>query len=362
MFNNIYKNKKVLVTGHTGFKGSWLALWLSKLGAKVCGYSLTAPTDPNHFQHLNLDIRSEIGDILDRLKLENVFADFQPEIVFHMAAQSLVRLSYREPRETFETNVLGTVNVLEASRKADSVRAIINITSDKCYDNKEWIWGYRENDAMGGHDPYSASKGCAELVANSYRNSFFNPNDFGSKHNVLLASCRAGNVIGGGDWAEDRLIPDIMRAVSMGKKVEIRNPGATRPWQHVLEPLSAYLQIGQKLAEGDADFAEAWNFGPDDNGAITVREVVEYIKQAWPKIDYKPGNRKNAVHEANLLKLDCSKAHTKLNWRNVWDSKMTFKKTVEWYRDFYEKNTISSSDDLSSYIKDAKTKGLEWTK
>jgi len=362
MFNNIYKNKKVLITGHSGFKGSWLALWLTQLGANVCGYSLSAPTEPNHFGHLYLDIRSEIGDILDRDRLENVFTDFQPEIVFHMAAQPLVRLSYREPRETFETNILGTVNVLEACRKTASVKAIINVTSDKCYDNKEWIWGYRENDAMGGHDPYSASKGCAELIASSYRASFFNLNDFGSKHNVLLASCRAGNVIGGGDWAEDRLIPDIMRAVSCNEKVEIRNPRATRPWQHVLEPLSGYLQIGQKLAEGDVNSAEAWNFGPDDNGSISVQEVVENIKQFWPKIDYKLGNCKNAVHEANLLKLDCSKAHIKLKWQGVWDSKMTFKRTVEWYHYFYEKNTISSNDDLSSYIADAEIKGLEWTK
>jgi CDP-glucose 4,6-dehydratase len=252
--------------------------------------------------------------------------------------------------------------VLKDSDDYGTVKAIVNVTSDKCYDNKEWIWGYRENDAMGGHDPYSASKGCAELIASSYRASFFNLNDFGSKHNVLLASCRAGNVIGGGDWAEDRLIPDIMRAVSCNEKVEIRNPRATRPWQHVLEPLSGYLQIGQKLAEGDVNFAEAWNFGPDDNGSISVQEVVENIKQFWPKIDYKLGNCKNAVHEANLLKLDCSKAHIKLKWQGVWDSKMTFKRTVEWYHDFYEKKVISSNDDLVLYIEDAKTKGLEWTK
>lgn len=362
MFNNIYENKKVLITGHTGFKGSWLAFWLTKLGADVCGYSLLPPTEPNHFEHLDMNIRSEIGNILDTDKLESVFSDFQPEIIFHMAAQPLVRLSYREPQETFETNVLGTVNVLEACRKTASVRAIVNVTSDKCYDNKEWGRGYCENDAMGGHDPYSASKGCAELVAGSYRDSFFNPSDFGSKHNVLLASCRAGNVIGGGDWAEDRLIPDIMRAVSSNEKVEIRNPNAIRPWQHVLEPLSAYLQIGQKLAEGNVEFAEGWNFGPDYNSSITVQEVVGNIKSFWSKIDYKLESCTNAVHEANLLKLDCRKAHDKLKWQGVWDSKMTFEKTVEWYRNFYEKNVISSAEDLSTYIEDAKIKGLEWTK
>jgi CDP-glucose 4,6-dehydratase len=222
---------------------------------------------------------SVIGDIRDSDKLNAVFAQYQPEIVFHLAAQPLVRLSYKEPVETFETNVIGTLKVFEACRNTKSVRAIVNITSDKCYENKEWVWGYRENDPMGGYDPYSASKGCAELVTSSYRNSFFNVNEYGKSHNVLLASCRAGNVIGGGDWAKDRLMTDIMVAVSQGKKVVIRNPRATRPWQHVLEPLSGYLMLGQKLLEGKKEFAQAWNFGPGEQGAITVKEVVENIKK-----------------------------------------------------------------------------------
>lgn len=360
MFGDIYKNKKVLITGHTGFKGSWLCSWLSKLDAEICGYSLAPLTTPNHFELLELDIRSEIGNILDAEKLEQIFESFQPEIVFHMAAQPLVRLSYREPQLTFATNVQGTVNVLETCRKTSSIRAIVNITSDKCYDNKEWIWGYRENDAMGGYDPYSASKGCAELVANSYRNSFFNINTYGQEHHVLLASCRAGNVIGGGDWAEDRLIPDIMQAISKNEMVEIRNPNATRPWQHVLEPLSAYLQIGQKLLGKDVTFAEAWNFGPDDNGSITVLEIIKYIKHFWNKIDYKLAYNKNSLHEANLLKLDCSKAHSKLKWNGVWDSSTTLEKTAKWYKAFYETGKILSIDDINTYIHDAKIKELKW--
>jgi CDP-glucose 4,6-dehydratase len=279
LFNGIYNNKTVLVTGHTGFKGSWLCFWLIQMGAKVIGYSLEPPTSPNHFELLNLDMVSVIGDIRDSDKLNAVFAQYQPEIVFHLAAQPLVRLSYKEPVETFETNVIGTLKVFEACRNTKSVRAIVNITSDKCYENKEWVWGYRENDPMGGYDPYSASKGCAELVTSSYRNSFFNVNEYGKSHNVLLASCRAGNVIGGGDWAKDRLMTDIMVAVSEGKKVVIRNPRATMPWQHVLEPLSGYLMLGQKLFEGKKEFAQAWNFGPGEQGAITVKEVVENIKK-----------------------------------------------------------------------------------
>jgi CDP-glucose 4,6-dehydratase len=356
MFNNIYKNKKVLVTGHIGFKGSWLVLWLKQLGAEVMGYSLPAPAAPNHFDCLDLDIRSEIGNILDSDKLEKCFTDFQPEIVFHLAAQALVRPSYQNPCETFETNVIGTIKVFDACRKTDSVKAIVNITSDKCYDNKEWIWGYRENDAMGGHDPYSASKGCAELVTSSYRNSFFN------KQGILLASCRAGNVVGGGDWAVDRLIPDIIRAAEKGEKVEIRNPGATRPWQHVLEPLSGYLHIGQKLLNEDSEFAQGWNFGPEDGDSVTVREVVEKIHLLWPKVEFIIAQNKTAVHEANLLKLDCSKAHQKLKWHGVWNCDTTFQKTIQWYRDFYEKNAVSSLDDLSLYIENAKAKNLEWTK
>jgi len=360
LFSGIYKDKTVLVTGHTGFKGSWLCYWLVQMGAKVVGYSLEAPTTPNHISLLELDIVSVIGDIRDLNKLNEIFQIHMPEIVFHLAAQPLVRLSYENPIETYETNVMGTLKVFEACRKAN-VKAIVNITSDKAYENKEWIWGYRENDPMGGYDPYSSSKGCADLLANSYRNSYFNINDYKKTHNTLLASCRAGNVIGGGDWAQDRLITDIMLSVSQSKKVSIRNPYATRPWQHVLEPLSAYLHIGQKLLEEKKEFGDAWNFGPSDEGSITVEEVVKNVKKHWDKIDYEINRDPNQLHEANLLKLDCSKAHILLKWKDVWDSETTFLKTVKWYKAYYEENkNILTKSDLESYIVDAKAKNIEW--
>ena len=359
LFGGIYKNKTVLVTGHTGFKGSWLAYWLNKMGAKVIGYSLEAPTTPNHIGLLDFEIVSVIGDIRDLNKLNETFDTYKPDIVFHLAAQPLVRLSYENPIETYETNVMGTLKVFEACKNA-KVKAVVNITSDKAYENKEWIWGYRENDPMGGYDPYSSSKGCAELLASSYRNSYFNNSEYKKSHNTLLASCRAGNVIGGGDWAQDRLLTDIMLSVSQGKKVSIRNPHATRPWQHVLEPLSGYLNIGQKLLEEKVEFADGWNFGPSDEGSITVEEVVVNVKTHWDKIDYEINKETNQLHEANLLKLDCSKAHITLKWKNVWNSGATFEKTVKWYKEFYEKNQILTEEDLDSYVSDAKTQKIEW--
>ena len=361
LFNGSYKDKIVLVTGHTGFKGSWLVYWLNRMGAKVIGYSLEAPTLPNHIGLLDLDIISIIGDIRDLDKLNEVFQKYKPDIVFHLAAQPLVRLSYLNPIETYETNVIGTLKVYEACRKAN-VKAIVNITSDKAYENKEWIWGYRENDPLGGYDPYSSSKGCADLLTNSYRSSYFNLDNYKRTHETLLSSCRAGNVIGGGDWAKDRLITDIMLSVSQKKKVSIRNPKATRPWQHVLEPLSGYLLIGQKLLENRKEFAEAWNFGPSDEGSITVEEVVNNVKKYWDVIEYEVNEDINQLHEANLLKLDCSKAHIKLKWKDVWNSDTTFEKTVKWYKNFYEKNVILTSKDLDDYIKDAKKIGLAWAK
>ena len=360
LFSGIYKDKTVLVTGHTGFKGSWLCFWLKQMGAKVVGYSLEAPTNRNHFELLNLDITSIKGNIKDLEHLNTVFQTYKPDIVFHLAAQALVKYSYENPIETYETNVMGTLKVFEASR-INNVKAIVNITSDKAYENREWIWGYRENDPMGGYDPYSSSKGCADILATSYRNSFFNIKDYKKTHNTLIATCRAGNVIGGGDWAKDRLITDIMISVSIGKKVSIRNPKATRPWQHVLEPLSGYLQIGQKLLEEKVEFAEAWNFGPSDEGSITVEEVVQNVKKHWDKIDYEINKDPNQLHEANLLKLDCSKAHILLKWKDVWDSETTFEKTVKWYKSYYENNKeILTQNDLESYIADAKAKKLEW--
>ena len=361
MFNRIYHNKRVLITGHTGFKGSWLALWLSTMGANVTGYSLPPPTEPNHFDLLNLDLNSIIGDIRDAKNLTRVFKEHQPEIVFHLAAQPIVRFSYKDPVETFSSNVMGTINVFEASRESCTVRAIVNVTSDKCYENREWPWSYREIDPLGGYDPYSASKGCAEIIASCWRNSFFNIEHYGNSHHTLLSSCRAGNVIGGGDWAADRLIPDMMRAISQKRKVKIRNPHATRPWQHVLEPLSGYLLLGQRLLEGQKEFAEAWNFGPSEDGNSTVENIVGQAKKAWPKIDYETDAVSNQPHEARMLRLDCSKAIANLQWRPVWVGKTAVEKTALWYRAFYESNEVKSMEDLHSYIADAKNKNLVWT-
>lgn len=366
LFNNIYYGKRVLVTGHTGFKGSWLCLWLKELGANVIGYSLPPPTDPNHFELLYLDIVSITGNVRDFGKLKEAIQCHKPEIVFHLAAQPLVRYSYKNPVETFETNVMGTMNVLEACRQTESVKVIVNITSDKCYENREWVWGYRENDPMGGYDPYSASKGCAELVTKCYRNSFFNPSHpltfSPSNNSILLASARAGNVIGGGDWAEDRLLPDIMRAVSKEEKVIIRNPNATRPWQHVLEPLSGYLMLGQKLLEGRKEFAEGWNFGPDDESNICVEDVVSCVKSDWERVDYEIRSSQDNPHEAGFLKLDCSKAHSRLKWKPVWDIKKTLEITIKWYKEFYENGIILSLNNLHEYVEDAMKKALIWKK
>jgi len=351
-----YRGRRALVTGQSGFKGSWLALWLERLGAEILGYSLPPPTKPSHFEELKPAYRSVVGDILDKASLEKAFSSFKPEIVFHLAAQPLVRRSYREPVETFATNVMGTVEVLEACRLCPSVKAIVVVTSDKCYENREWLWGYRESDPMGGYDPYSASKGCAELVVSSYRRSFFE-----GQGKTLLASCRAGNVIGGGDWAEDRLVPDIMKAAAEGRPVEIRNPAATRPWQHVLEPLSGYLLVGSRLLAGDASAASGWNFGPDDEGALSVGEIASMIKPLWPSLELKIAKQKDAPHEAGLLKLDCSKARQLLKWRPVWSAAKAVERTVAWHKLFHETGRLASSADLDQYIRDAKGKALPWT-
>lgn len=362
LFGGAYRGRKVFLTGHTGFKGSWMAYWLTQMGAEVAGYALVPETTPNHFDLLNLPMHSIIGDVRDRGALEKAIAETRPEIVFHMAAQPLVRRSYREPAETFETNVMGAIRLYEACRKCDSVRAIVNVTSDKCYENREWVWGYRENDPMGGYDPYSASKGCAELVTASWRNSFFHPDRYGQEHQVLLASARAGNVIGGGDWSEDRLIPDIVRAIEAKETVTIRSPQATRPWQHVLEPISGYLLLGQRLLEGNKSCAEGWNFGPADEGSITVGEVVRRIKSHWDAFRYDLKPDPNQPHEAGLLKLDCSKAHARLGWQPVWESESCFEKTIRWYRDFFESGIIPTEQNLHTYIADAQAKNAIWTR
>ncbi len=324
-----YQGRRVLLTGHTGFKGSWLALWLHDLGAEVTGVALPPEAQPNHWDLLALPIHDHRLDIRDNTALQRAFAESRPEIVFHLAAQPLVRRSYREPLETWSTNVMGTAHVLEACRHTPTVRAIVAITTDKCYENREWPWGYRENDRLGGHDPYSASKAGAELVAASYRSAYFKAG-FNAAAAPLLATARAGNVIGGGDWSEDRLIPDLVRALQRGEALEIRSPQATRPWQHVLESLGGYLLLGQRLLRGDAECAEPWNFGPAPEGNRSVAEVLEGLSRHWPSMRWQVTNQPQP-HEAALLYLDSAKARSKLGWKPVWPLDATLARTAEWY-------------------------------
>ena len=328
-----WHGKKVFLTGHTGFKGSWLTLWLQALGARVTGFALAPDTSPNLFTLGCVEdgIESIIGDIRDRALLAEAMKAASPDIVIHMAAQPLVRESYVTPVETYETNVMGTVHVLDAIRQAPGVGSVVIVTTDKCYENREWEWGYRENEAMGGYDPYSSSKGCAELVTSAYRNSFFNPATY-AKHGVAVASGRAGNVIGGGDWAADRLIPDIMRAISRGETVNIRNPHAIRPWQHVLEPLSGYLILAERLYTDGPRFADAWNFGPNDSDAQPVQAIVERLTSQWGDGARWSLDGGEHPHEATFLKLDCSKARARLGWRPRWDLNHTLDSIVAWYK------------------------------
>ena len=328
---NFWQGKKVFLTGHTGFKGSWLCMWLSRMGAHVTGYALDPPTDPSLFELARVGelVDSCIADVrdLDRLKAEMLKAS--PDVVIHMAAQPLVRDSYRIPVETYAINVMGTVHLLEAVRSCPGIKAVVNVTTDKCYDNREWVWGYRENEPLGGYDPYSNSKGCSELVTAAYRSSFFNPQRY-AEHGVGLASARAGNVIGGGDWAGDRLIPDIIRAILAGEPVRIRNPHAIRPWQHVLEPLSGYLALAQKLYEGGAHCAEAWNFGPADDDAWPVERIVQRMCRQWgagARYEIDGGDH---PHEAHYLKLDCSKARSGLAWHPRWGLEKALDSIIGW--------------------------------
>lgn len=319
-----WKGKRVFITGCTGFKGSWLSIWLNLLGAETLGYSLPSPTNPSLFSLAGLDkkYRWIEGDVTDRVKLSAALADFQPEIVFHLAAQPLVRESYIDPVGTYQTNVMGTVNLLEGIRQLGGVRAIVNVTTDKCYENREWPWGYREDEAMGGFDPYSSSKGCSELVTSAYRNSFRLP----------LASARAGNVIGGGDFAKDRLIPDILRAMASGKKVKIRSPYAIRPWQHVLEPLSGYLLIAQKIWENPGEYTQAWNLGPSDTDARPVEWIVKKLVELMPGSPGYELDQEPQPHEATYLKLDISKARSILHWEPRWSLSKALEMIVEWDR------------------------------
>lgn len=336
MFNNIYSGKKVFLTGHTGFKGSWLAMWLTKLGAEVCGYSLVPNTEPSMFKELDIASKisqSVIGDILDVSKLEKAMFDFQPEIVFHLAAQPLVRLSYAEPILTYKTNVIGTLNVLEAARKCSTVKAFVNVTTDKCYENKEITRGYKEDEPMGGYDMYSSSKGCVEIMSSSYRRSFLQ-----EEGTYAMATARAGNVIGGGDWALDRLIPDCVRSINEEKKIEIRNPVAVRPWQHVLEPLSGYLLLGEKLLVEGKKYAEGFNFGPEEDSVLKVVDVAQKVTENYGKGEVVVHKTDN-LHEANLLMLNVEKAEKVLGWTPTYTANQAIEKTVEWYKHFYAKDT-----------------------
>ena len=323
---SFWKDKRVFVTGHTGFKGGWICLWLKHLGAEVIGYSLEPATVPSLFEVANVGegMQSIIGDIRDDAKLSKAISESNPDLVIHMAAQPLVRYSYAQPAETYEVNVMGTVYLLEAVRAMPSVKAIVNVTSDKCYENQERIRGYSENEAMGGVDPYSSSKGCAELVTSAYRQSFFEP------AGIALASARAGNVIGGGDWAADRLIPDFLRAMDAGETLNIRSPKAVRPWQHVLEPLSGYLMLAEQLYSNGTSFAEGWNFGPSDDDSRTVSWIIERMAEMRKDINWQCDEAPQ-LHEANLLKLDSSKARRQLNWQPVWRLQLALQKTLEWH-------------------------------
>jgi CDP-glucose 4,6-dehydratase len=339
-----WQGRKVLITGHTGFKGSWLSLWLQAMGAELRGIALAPTTTPALFDVAQVvkGMDSQLADIRDASVIARLVRDFQPEIIIHMAAQPLVRLSYQQPIETYAINIMGTVHVLEAARHAGSVRTIVNITTDKCYDNREWAWGYREDEPMGGHDPYSSSKGCVELVSNAYRKSFLN------EAGIAMATARAGNVIGGGDWALDRLVPDTLLALEKGLPVKIRNPHATRPWQHVLEPLSGYLLLAEKMHEQGQtqastqaqNFAEGWNFGPRDEDARTVQWIVEHLCQAWgPSASWQlqPGKH---PHEANYLKLDISKAKQRLQWAPRWSLEQALEHIIHWHRTWLDEQDV----------------------
>ncbi len=330
---DFWKNKKVLITGHTGFKGSWLCLWLQELGADLYGYSLQPPSTPNLFEEAGVanGMQNYTGDIRDFHKLERIFQSIQPEIVIHMAAQSLVRVSYSSPVDTYSVNMMGVVNLLECVRNTPSVKVALNITTDKCYENKEWVWGYRENDQLGGYDPYSNSKACSELITAGYRSSFFN-NEKYNEHGVAIATARAGNVIGGGDWSTDRLIPDVIRSIELGNQIVIRNPSSIRPWQHVLDPLHGYLCLSQKLYDYGPSFAEPWNFGPNHSDCRTVKWIVERLIKIWGNSSTWISSDELNHHESQILKLDISKSREKLDWCASLNLEDSLELVVDWYK------------------------------
>lgn len=350
---DFWRGKRVLLTGHTGFKGSWLNLWLQLMGADLRGIALDPPTNPTLFDVACVaeGMEHRIVDIRDFASVKAQFDEFKPEIVIHMAAQPLVRYSYQEPIQTYAVNIMGTVHVLEAARKVGSVRAVINVTTDKCYENQEWVWSYREDEPMGGHDPYSSSKGCSELVASAYRRSFF------KQAGIALGSARAGNVIGGGDWSVDRLIPDILRAFEANIPVVIRNPNAIRPWQHVLEPLSGYLVLAQALYESGEKYSCGWNFGPNDEDAKPVQWIIEQMTSKWGRdATWTQDNGKNP-HEANYLKLDISKAKSQLGWKPIWNIDQAIEKIVDWHKAWLSGADMRSlcEQQIASYQSDIKT-------
>lgn len=354
LYYNFYKGKRVLVTGHTGFKGSWLSIWLHELGAEVVGVGLEPYSEKDNFvlsgigNKIKADIRA---DIRDGEKMREIFAQYQPEIVFHLAAQPLVRLSYEIPVETYQTNVMGTINIMEAIRATESVKVGVMITTDKCYDNKEQMRGYKEDDPFGGYDPYSSSKGACEIAIQSWRMSFFNPEDYGKKHHVSLASVRAGNVIGGGDWAKDRIIPDCIRALEAGKPIDIRSPKAVRPWEHVLEPLSGYMLLAQRMWEHPTEYCEGWNFGPEQDSVLTVWEVATAMIKNFGYGDLKDVSDPNALHEANLLMLDITKVKTRLGWKPRLDAKQTAILTSDWYKRYQKEEVYNICiDEIEKFI------------
>jgi len=353
-FGGVYSARRVLVTGHTGFKGSWLTVWLNHLGADITGVALPPQGKKNHWDLLALQVVDKRLDIRDEFAVKKAFADSAPEIVFHLAAQPLVRRSYMAPLETWETNVIGTANVLEACRHTPSVKAVVCVTTDKCYEDQNWVWGYRESDRLGGHDPYSASKASAELVASSYRSAYFT-----DQCSVLLATARAGNVIGGGDWSEDRLIPDLVRAITENKSLEIRMPQAVRPWQHVLDSLSGYLCLGEALLSGQREAAEAWNFGPGLDGNGKVVDVLNLLKAHWSHLQWYCSVRA-PLHETSILRLDNTKSRTRLHWEPVWSLAEALRHTAEWYSTLLELGEVITKAQIRKYCDDARAAGVKW--
>lgn len=344
IFNGAFKGKRVLVTGQTGFKGSWLSIWLHELGAEVIGVGLDPYSEKDNYvlSSIGNKIKADIrADIRDGQKMKEIFADYQPEIVFHLAAQPLVRLSYEIPVETYETNVMGSINIMEAARVTESVKVVVMITTDKCYENKEQIWGYRENEPMGGYDPYSSSKGAAEIAINSWRRSYFNPQDYGKKHHISIASVRAGNVVGGGDWAKDRIVPDCIRALEATKPIEIRSPKAIRPWQHVLEPLSGYLLLASKMLQEPTRYCGGWNFGPRTESITSVWDVATMLTKFYGKGELRDVSDPNALHEANLLMLDINKAKFQLGWEPRTNIEQCCQLTADWYKRYLSEDVYN---------------------